>query len=79
MSSSTTQVSRRCGRGFVCAPQKLRRAKTLLLDPLPPVAGVMATPEMKTKDGFEYQMGINHLGHFALTSLLLPSLIEANK
>ena len=37
-------------------------------------AGVMATPEMQTKDGFEYQMGINHLGHFLLTQSLLPLL-----
>ena len=38
-------------------------------------AGVMATPQEKTKQGFELQIGTNHLGHFALTRLLLP-LIE---
>ncbi len=37
-------------------------------------AGVMATPRMSTKDGFELQFGANHLGHAALTWLLMPAL-----
>ena len=50
------------------------RAEYTQLDLLINNAGVMATPYGKTEDGFEMQFGTNHLGHFALTGLLIDLL-----
>eukprot|EP00045_Choanoeca_perplexa_P006634 m.57188 g.57188 ORF g.57188 m.57188 type:complete len:312 (+) comp13711_c0_seq1:191-1126(+) len=41
-------------------------------------AGVMALPQGTTKQGFETQMGINHLGHYALTLELMPLLLKSD-
>jgi NAD(P)-dependent dehydrogenase (short-subunit alcohol dehydrogenase family) len=41
-------------------------------------AGVMAIPERRTEDGFEFQLAVNHLGHFTLTAQLLPALLRSS-
>jgi len=59
-----------------CAEAVLER--DVPLDFLLNVAGVMAVPTRRlTVDGFEMHMGVNHLGHFALTGRLLPALLRA--
>ncbi|RFC66556.1 SDR family NAD(P)-dependent oxidoreductase [Fulvimarina endophytica] len=52
------------------------RLKGEPIDVLVNNAGVMVPPLQRTKQGFELQFGVNHLGHFALTGLLLDQLID---
>lgn len=47
------------------------------LDLLVDNAGLMAIPRQTTAQGFEMQLGVNHLGHFALTSYLMPLLMQS--
>ena len=54
------------------------RARANLIDGLINNAGIMMTPQEKTVDGFDLQMGANHLGHFLLTGLLRDRVEAAN-
>ena len=63
--------------GSVRKPAPRSTASVERLDVLMNNAGVMAVPLARTADGFELQFGTNHLGHFALTGLLLPALQRA--
>ena len=58
------------------AVAKLRRSFTKI-NILINNAGVMACPLTRTEDGFEMQLGTNHLGHLLLTTLLLPLVQRA--
>jgi len=58
-------------RSFADEVRKRHSALHLLVNN----AGVMAIPLRRTADGFEMQLGTNHLGHFALTGLLLDLLL----
>jgi NAD(P)-dependent dehydrogenase (short-subunit alcohol dehydrogenase family) len=55
------------------------QASSTRLDILVNNAGIMMTPEGLTKEGYEIQIGTNHMGHAFLTHLLLPTLAETTK
>lgn len=61
----------------VAAAAEAVRARYPRLDILINNAGLMAVDQARTEDGFEMQLGVNHLGHFALTAHLLPLLLAA--
>ncbi|CAL1599248.1 unnamed protein product [Knipowitschia caucasica] len=60
-------------REFAERIQKEKRVDILVNN-----AGVMRCPDWKTEDGFDMQFGVNHLGHFLLTNLLLGKLKESS-
>ncbi len=64
-----SQASVRAAAGQIIAAHKN-------IDLLINNAGVMGISEAKTADGFEMQFGVDHLGHWSLTALLLPALLR---
>ncbi|HUH37613.1 MAG TPA: SDR family NAD(P)-dependent oxidoreductase [Spongiibacteraceae bacterium] len=64
-------------------PASVRRAAEQVLAGYPRLdllinnAGVMACPLQRTPEGWEWQMAVNHIGHFLLTGLLVPALLES--
>jgi retinol dehydrogenase-12 len=65
-----------CARGFLDSERKRVGMGKERLDSLMLNAGIMAVPEGVTRQGYEVQFGTNHLGHFLLAKLLLPTLLS---
>lgn len=65
-------------------PQSIRRCSEAVLSHWPRLdllinnAGVMACPLQRTRQGWEWQVAVNHIGHFLLTGWLLPALLRAS-
>lgn len=73
--SGTTEV-RRLDLADLSSIRAFAKAWDGDIDVLVNNAGVMAIPAARTADGFEMQFGTNHLGHYALTNLLLPHITD---
>src|SRR5438270_3135276 len=71
--SGTTEV-RRLDLASLDSVREFAASREDPIDILINNAGIMIPPLSRTADGFEMQFGTNHLGHFALTNLLLPHI-----
>ncbi len=63
--------------GDLSSVREFAQSSAARVDLLVNDAGIMAPPRQVTVDGFESQLAVNHLGHFALTGLLLPRLLAS--